>query len=1144
MSVQKRRGAKRCVLLLCGAIGLLGLVGVYLSLTERETREPRDWHVSAAHKKQVHQHVYRVLEGQCNPSKTRQSLLTQLPPASHMTQPFLWKDVPLSEDLFLYAPPFGFRGLQDEVEELLKKISVSPAVIFPVKLPAPGSVPPLGVASDKCQRCVVVGNGGVLKGLELGPLIDRFDTIIRLNSGPLGEFSVDVGNRTSIRMSYPEGTALHWVDTDPQTLFVAVVYKGVDISWTSAMINKLSVSLWDWLFFWQKVPDQIPLEPHKFRLLNPHVIRETALNLLKYHPPKKRLWGWEQTIPTIGVSALDLASLLCDEVSLVGFGYNLSQKGAPLHYYDHQPMSAMLHKTTHNVNKETELLKALVLEGAITDLTVTSELLKVRKASEEQGSPAVPLSHNKHHACVFSGLWQECASRHSCACKEMSGSSWPESHHTHLPTTNTPAFLTSSTMFNHEFFQKLTLPDLNDVSQYISSVSTPLLFSIGAVTAATTYYLATRPKAIPFIYDLQMQSVEVSGVVSARRSVLLDGDDQLTHTYEDARTMYEFFLRGLRVSSNGPFLGSRKPKQPYEWMSYEEVKERAENLGSAFLHKGHSRTSDSHIGIFSQNRPEWNVTELACYTYSLVAVPLYDTLGLQAIQYIVDKASIKTVVCDVDDKVTLLLDCIKDKKHTLKTIVVMETPDAGLVSRGQEAGIHILSLQEMEAIGKAHHHQPMPPQPGDMAIICFTSGTTGNPKGAMLTHGNIVCNCSAFIKLTKVRCPLGVSDVHISFLPLAHMFERVVQGVMVVQGARIGFFQGDIRLLSDDLKMLKPTMFPVVPRLLNRMYDKIYGQANSPLKRWLLEFAYKRKEAELIKGIVRRDSIWDYLIFRKIQASLGGCVRILLTGAAPVSPTVLRFLRVALSCECYEGYGQTECTAGVTMTTPGDWTAGHVGAPLPCNMVKMVDVPEMNYLAVNGEGEVCAKGHNVFKGYLKDPENTANALDADGWVHTGDVGKWLPNGTLKIIDRKKHIFKLAQGEYIAPEKIENIYTSSEAVAQIFVHGDSLQACVVAVVVPDPDVLSDWAKRTLGLDGSYQELCGREEVKEAILEDMQKLGKERGLKSFEQVKAICIQTEPFSVQNGLLTPTLKSKRNEMRLHFSAQIAELYAAIIKV
>uniref|UniRef100_A0A3B3HIK1 Long-chain-fatty-acid--CoA ligase n=1 Tax=Oryzias latipes TaxID=8090 RepID=A0A3B3HIK1_ORYLA len=685
-------------------------------------------------------------------------------------------------------------------------------------------------------------------------------------------------------------------------------------------------------------------------------------------------------------------------------------------------------------------------------------------------------------------------------------------------------------MPGQDFLRRLNLPDLEEISQYIRNASAPLLVSVGAVAAATTYYLATRPRALPPVCDPHRQSVEVEGEDLARRSVLMNDGSFLTHIYDDAKTMYESFLRGIKLSQNGPCLGSRKPKQPYEWISYGEVKKRSENLGSAFLHKGHSKSVDPHIGIFSQNRPEWTMTELACYTYSLVSVPLYDTLGTEAIAHILDKASISTVVCDVKDKVNLILDCFNNSKHFLKTIVLMEEPSESLVERGRRAGIQILTLQEME-----------PPQPEDLAVICFTSGTTGNPKGAMLSHGNIMSNCSAFVKLTEVSCPINHTDVHISYLPLAHMFERVVQGCMLLHGGRIGFFQGDIRRLSDDLHTLKPTFFPAVPRLLNRIYDKVFGQADTSLKRWLLQFAYSRKEAELRKGIVRKDSIWDYLIFKKVQASLGGRVRLMLTGAAPISPAVLTFLRVAMGCQFYEGYGQTECTGGCTITVPGDWSEGHVGPPLPCNIIKLMDVPEMNYYAVHGEGEVCVKGPNVFKGYLKDPEKTAETIDADGWVHTGDIGKWLPNGTLKIVDRKKHIFKLAQGEYIAPEKIENIYTRSDAVAQLFVHGDSLQACLVAVVVPDPEFLSGWAERKLGLQGSYMELCGSKKVKAAILEDMIRLGKEGGLKSFEQVKAIYLHTELFSIENGLLTPTLKSKRNEMLQHFRSQIDELYKEI---
>ncbi|KAL7841041.1 hypothetical protein SRHO_G00247320 [Serrasalmus rhombeus] len=729
-----------------------------------------------------------------------------------------------------------------------------------------------------------------------------------------------------------------------------------------------------------------------------------------------------------------------------------------------------------------------------------------------------------------------------------------------------------------DLIRQFRVPDLGDMRQYVRSLPTNILMGMGGFAAITTYWYATRPKALKPPCDLDMQSVEIEGGEYARRSILLDSNKLMTHFYDDARTMYEAFLRGLRVSNNGPCLGSRKPNKPYEWLSYKEVADRAELIGSALLHRGHGQAGDKYIGIFAQNRPEWTISELACYTYSLVAIPLYDTLGTEAIRYIVDNALISTVICDVVEKARMVLDCVLDREHSVKTIVLMEEFDSKLTARAQQQGIEIISLKELEAIGKANYKRPTPPKPEDLALICFTSGTTGNPKGAMLTHGNIISNCAGFIRITEgklrpnrhdtlisflplahmfervvevwcgltclsvlqIHCMLNHDDTHISYLPLAHMFERVVECVILVHGARIGYFQGDIRLLMDDLKTLKPTVFPVVPRLLNRMFDKIFGQANTPLKRWLLDFATRRKESELRSGVVRKDSMWDKLIFSKVQASLGGCVRLMITGAAPVSPTVLTFLRAALGCQFYEGYGQTECTAGCSMSLPGDWTAGHVGAPLPCNYVKLVDVSEMNYCAANGEGEVCVKGPNVFQGYLKDPEKTAEAIDKDGWLHTGDIGKWLLNGTLKIIDRKKHIFKLAQGEYIAPEKIENVYIQSDPVAQIFVHGDSLQACLVGIVVPDPDFLPGWAKKR-GMEGSYTELCKSKELKNAILEDIVRLGREAGLKSFEQVRDIVLHPEMFSVQNGLLTPTLKAKRTELRNHFREHIDQLYARI---
>ncbi|TKS83101.1 Long-chain-fatty-acid--CoA ligase 6 [Collichthys lucidus] len=582
-----------------------------------------------------------------------------------------------------------------------------------------------------------------------------------------------------------------------------------------------------------------------------------------------------------------------------------------------------------------------------------------------------------------------------------------------------------------------------------------------------------------------------------RRSMMGDSSKLLTHYHDDAKTMYEVFQRGLHISGDGPCLGSRLPNQPYKWMSYKEVTARAEHLGSGLLHQGCQPNPNQFIGVFAQNRPEWIISELACYTYSMVVVPLYDTLGPDAIRFIINTADISTVICDKVDKAQVLLDNVERKETPgLRRIILMDASDSALVEHGKVCGVHVQAMHEVEALGREHYRNPIPPVPDDLSIVCFTSGTTGNPKGVMLTHGNVVADFSGFLKVTDKVISPNQDDCLISFLPLAHMFERLIESVVYCHGGRIGFYQGDIRLLPDDMKALRPTIFPVVPRLLNRMYDKIFSQANSPLKRWLLNFAAKRKGAEVSSGIIRSDSIWDKIFFSKIQV--------------------------------YEAYGQTECTAGCTFTTPGDWTPGHVGAPLPCNLIKLVDVPEKNYFASKGEGEVCVKGPNVFKGYLKDPERTAETLDADGWLHTGDIGKWLPNGTLKIIDRKKHIFKLAQGEYISPEKIENIYIRCQP------------SCLVGIVVPDPEVMPEWAKKK-GIIGTYKDLCKNTELKKAILEDLVRLGKASGLHSFEQVKNIYIHNEMFSIENGLLTPTLKAKRPELKEFFKGKIDQLYSSI---
>uniref|UniRef100_A0A1I7UR56 long-chain-fatty-acid--CoA ligase n=1 Tax=Caenorhabditis tropicalis TaxID=1561998 RepID=A0A1I7UR56_9PELO len=423
------------------------------------------------------------------------------------------------------------------------------------------------------------------------------------------------------------------------------------------------------------------------------------------------------------------------------------------------------------------------------------------------------------------------------------------------------------------------------------------------------------------------------------------------------------------------------------------------------------------------------------------------------------------------------------KKVTLDTIRI-ETFDSALL------------------LGSQYEYTNNLPKPEDVYIICYTSGTTGTPKGVMLTHSNVVANISGFLKILFAFQPsmIDTTQVHISYLPLSHMMEQLTHWTLLGFGSKIGYFRGSIQGLTDDIKTLKPTVFPVVPRLLNRLYDAITSKVQQQgfMAKLVYNFAFARKLSQVRAGKQGRTSIWDRLVFRKIQEQIGGKVDLMVTGSAPISSTVLETCRVTLGATIVEGYGQTECTALATFTWMGDPSTGHCGAPAPCALVKLGDVPDLNYYAKDGKGEIRIKGPCVTKGYYKDPERTAELFDEEGFLQTGDIGEMLPNGTIRIIDRKKHIFKLAQGEYVAPEKIEQVYIRTPVAQQVYVDGDSLERWLIAVVVPEPDVLMEWNEKQGGGKRTLEEICEDEKAKEFVLSELHAIGKANKLNSIEQL----------------------------------------------
>jgi long-chain acyl-CoA synthetase len=282
-------------------------------------------------------------------------------------------------------------------------------------------------------------------------------------------------------------------------------------------------------------------------------------------------------------------------------------------------------------------------------------------------------------------------------------------------------------------------------------------------------------------------------------------------------------------------------------------------------------------------------------------------------------------------------------------------------------------------------------------------------------------------------------------------------------------------------------------------------------------------------------------VFSKVREKLGGEVRFIITGSAPIAPNLLEFLRIAFCCPVLEGYGQTETGCAGTRTQWGDTDTGHVGIPQPSIEVKLVDVPEMNYFSTDDppRGEICFRGPTCTSGYYKNPEKTQELIDEHGWLHTGDVGCLFHNGNIKIIDRKKNIFKLSLGEYVAPERIENVFSQSKYVSQCFIHGESLKASVVGILVPDSEVLLNWAEENNHPHkGNLELLCQAEDVNKLILDDIIAVGKKQGLKGFEFPRKIFLSHQAFTVDNDLLTPTFKLKRVQAKLYFLEQINQLY------
>eukprot|EP00761_Pharyngomonas_kirbyi_P007638 gb/GECH01007648.1/.p1 GENE.gb/GECH01007648.1/~~gb/GECH01007648.1/.p1 ORF type:complete len:665 (+),score=188.45 gb/GECH01007648.1/:1-1995(+) len=619
-------------------------------------------------------------------------------------------------------------------------------------------------------------------------------------------------------------------------------------------------------------------------------------------------------------------------------------------------------------------------------------------------------------------------------------------------------------------------------------------------------------------------------------------DNLLKQPYDSVSTLYENFDRAIKKWPDRRLFGYRPVKngspQDFVWYTYKEAAEHAFNAMSALYHLGVSE--GDKVAIYSKNRPEWQMVAQGCSAYSLVSVALYDSLGPDASKYIVDHAEIKVITVS-GECLPRVFDFVKTSE-TVTHIVCFDDVSDEQKETAKECNVEIIDWKQLLKLGEENRREPIPPKSDDLAVLMYTSGTTGNPKGVMLTHQSII---SARAGIHTFLFQLSEQDSFLSFLPLAHILGRVAEELLIGEGIRIGYYGGDVKNLVDDIQTLKPTILAVVPRVLEKIFDRIQQKVKESnfLRRWMANHAIQSKKFAIEHGTSA--GIWDWLVINKLKTTLGGRMRAIVSGGAPLRPDIQEFLRAAFDVPIMQGYGLTETCAMATIQPPNVLQTNISGTVVPCVEIKLVDVEEMDYKSTNTppQGEICIRGTAVMQGYYKNEEKTKEALDDDGWFHSGDIGQWNSDGSLTIIDRLKNMFKLAQGEYVAAELLEGFYKTSKYVNQIFVYGDSMETSLVAVVVLDEGAAMNFVKSNNGsAPSSLQEACNNDALRQEVLKDLNRIATERKRNGFEKIRAVHLEHEPFDEQ-GLMTPTMKLIRNKLKSRYDNEIKEMYQSLKK-
>lgn len=587
-----------------------------------------------------------------------------------------------------------------------------------------------------------------------------------------------------------------------------------------------------------------------------------------------------------------------------------------------------------------------------------------------------------------------------------------------------------------------------------------------------------------------------------------------------------FFQTAKKYSDRGAL--SHKIDGAYVDITYGECVETITDFAFGLHSLGFQK--DDKAAIVCENRPEWAFSDYAVMSLGGVTVPIYPTMSAKQIEYILNDSHCRAVIVSQPEHleaINRIFNNLKDLKYII-TLFEPETPapidtstwqdviEKGKSVRQNEPGIITERRKELDGT--------------DLATIVYTSGTTGQPKGVMLTHSNFVEEVKYALEIIK----LHENDLFLSFLPLCHIYERLAGYYLpLYTGSKIAYAE-NVQTVGDNMREVHPTVMISVPRLYEKMFNLVQDNVSKSsfvkklIFKWCVRVgkshAQKKKRGKLTWWIKKKYGIADKLVFKKLRMRTGGKIRFFVSGGAPLTKEIAEFFDSA-GLTILEGYGLTETTALIAVNPTHDCRCGTVGI-----------IPSGIEVKIAEDGEICSRGPHIMLGYYNKPEETKEVFDDDGWFHTGDIGFIDEDGYLSITDRKKNIIVTSGGKNIAPQPIENLMVTSRYIEQIMMFGDRRQF-PAALIVPSFENLEGYLTANGIKTSSRKEMINHPKAKEMIEGELKRLSVD--LSHYELIKKFILLEEEFTQENDDLTPTMKVKRNIVEQKFAKQIEQVYA-----